>query len=137
MKDMRQRKASNRYAIYLRCSSDDQAQGDYTTIDTQRELNTQHVVTHGGTLVKEYADEGKTGTNLKRPGWRQLLADAQAGLFDVVCVTYMSRLARGKPYHIAEYLLNEAGVQVELVREKFTPDLAGHVNQEMTILMDG
>src|SRR5262245_8922447 len=122
---MRQRKAGNRYAIYLRCSSDDQAQGDFTTIDTQRELNTQHIVAQAGTLVKEYVDEGKTGTNLKRPGWLQLLADAKAGLFDAVCVTYMSRLARGEVYHVAEYLLNEAGVQVELVREKFTPDLAG------------
>lgn len=126
-----------RYAIYLRCSSDDQAQGDFTTIDTQRELNTRHILEQGGTLVKEYSDEGKTGTNLKRPGWNQLLADAQSGLFDAVCVTYMSRLARGEAYHIAEYLLKEAGVRIELVREQFTQDLAGHVNKQMTILMDG
>jgi len=49
----------------------------------------------------------------------------------------MSRLARGEAYHVAEYLLKECGVRVELVREKFTPDLAGHVNKQMTILMDG
>jgi hypothetical protein len=28
-----------RFAVYLRCSSDDQANGDFTTIDTQRKLN--------------------------------------------------------------------------------------------------
>ena len=49
----------------------------------------------------------------------------------------MSRLARGEGYHVAEYLLKEAGVKVDLVREKFTADLAGHVNKQMTILMDG
>src|SRR5579871_1308543 len=126
-----------RYAIYLRCSSDDQAHGDFTTIDTQREINTRHIIQNGGTLAKVYADEGKSGTNLKRPDWQALLRDAEAKLFDKVCVTYMSRLARGEAYHIAEYLLSEMGVEIELVRERFTEDLAGHVNKQMTILMDG
>src|SRR5205085_8113805 len=72
-----------------------------------------------------------------RPGWKQLLADAEAGLFDAVCCTYMSRLACGEAYHVAEYLLKSSGVVVEMVREKFTPDLAGHINKQMTILMDG
>src|SRR4051812_48683854 len=91
-----------RYAIYSRCSSDDQAQGDFTTIETQREINRQHVLNAGGILVREYADEGKSGTNLNRPEWRQLRADAEAGLFDVVVATYMSRIGRGDPYTIAE-----------------------------------
>src|SRR5437870_1246644 len=113
---MKRTSSVTRYAIYLRCSSDDQAQGDFTTIDTQRELNQRHILEHGGTLVNEYTDEGKTGTNLKRTGWQELLRDAQAGMFDVVVVTYMSRLARGEGYHVAEYLLKEAGVRIELVR---------------------
>jgi DNA invertase Pin-like site-specific DNA recombinase len=126
-----------RYAIYLRCSTDDQKHGDFTTIDAQREHNTRHVAQIGGTLVREYADEGRSGTNLKRTGWQALLRDAEEGLFDAVVVTYMSRLARGEAYHVAEYLLKERGVLIELVRERFTPDLAGHVNKQMTILMDG
>lgn len=130
-------KAPRRFAIYLRCSSDDQKHGDYTTIDTQRELNRRCVEGAGGHVVAEYADEGKTGTNLKRPDWKRLLADAQAKQFDAVCVTYMSRLARGEVYHVAEYLLAEADVQIVLVQEHFTPDLAGHVNKQFTILMDG
>jgi hypothetical protein len=35
-------------------------------------------------LVKEYADEGKTGTNLKRSGYEALYRDAQDGKFDAV-----------------------------------------------------
>ena len=116
---------------------DDQAQGDFTTLDTQRELNTQYVVEHGGILAKEYSDEGKTGTNLKRPGLESLARDAREGLFDVVVVTYMRRLARGEAYHVAEFLLKQEKVGIELVREKFTPDLAGHINKQMTVLMDG
>ena len=128
---------TTRYAIYLRCSSDDQAQGDFTTLDTQRELNTQYVVERGGVLIKEYSDEGKTGTNIKRPGFEALTRDAREGLFDVVVVTYMSRLARGEAYHVAEYLLKQEKVGVELVREKFTADLGGHMGKQMTIMMDG
>ncbi len=126
-----------RFATYLRCSTDDQKHGDFTTIDTQRDINAQHIAQRGGIVVKVYADEGRSGTNLKRPEWQALLKDADAGLFDKVCVTYMSRLARGEAYHIAEYLLSERGVQIELVREHFTEDLAGHVNKQMTIMMDG
>lgn len=128
---------SPRYAIYLRCSSDDQKHGDYTTTDTQREIDTRHVTGLGGNVVEEYVDEARSGTNLNRPGWKRLLADAQAGKFEAVCVTYMSRLARGEAYHVAEYLLREAAVEVVLVQENFTPDLAGHVNKQMTIIMDG
>ena len=126
-----------RYVIYLRCSSDDQKQGDFTTIDVQRELNTKRIAELGYSLVKEYADEGKTGTNLRRKGWLQLLADAQAGLFDTVLVTYMSRIGRGDAYTIAEYELNKCGVKVEMVKEAFTQDLSGHINKKMTNMMDG
>ncbi len=131
------RSGPKRYATYLRCSSDDQKHGDFTTIDTQREIDARHVASLGGVLCGEYADEGKSGTNLARKDWKHLLADAQEGRFDAVCVTYMSHLARGEAYHVAEYLLKEAGVEIVLVQEHFTPDLAGHVNKQMTILMDG
>jgi DNA invertase Pin-like site-specific DNA recombinase len=65
-----------RYVLYLRCSSDDQAHGDFTTLDTQREHDTRRVLEQGGEIVGEFVDEGKTGTNLNRAGWKQLLADA-------------------------------------------------------------
>lgn len=126
-----------RHVIYLRCSTDDQSKGDYTTIDTQREINTGHVRAIGGTLIREYADEGKTGTNLKRQGWRNLLRDAADGQFDTVVVTYMSRLARGNAFHVASYLLQECGVKIQLVRETFTNDLAGSIVRDMTIFQDG
>jgi len=125
------------YAIYLRCSTDDQKHGDYTTIDTQREVGTRHVSAQGGVFVKEYADEGKSGTTLSRPGWKVLLAEAQAGAFDTVCVTYMSRLGRGDAAIIAEYLLKEAGVSVVFVHEQYADDEAGFVSKSVDRLVDG
>src|SRR5579862_4944560 len=108
-----------RYATYSRCSSDDQAHKDFSTIQVQTELNEQFVRDAGGTLVAAYKDEGISGTSLKRPGWLSLLADAQAGKFDLVVATYMSRLGRGDTFTVAEYLLKEAGVKVQLVKEQF------------------
>jgi len=130
------RSAPKRFAIYLRCSTDDQKLGDYTTIHTQREINRCHVESLGGQIIGEYADEGKSGTSLNRPEWKRLLSDAQAGKFDAVCITYMSRLGRGNPYVIAEYELQKCRVDVVMVKEKFTDDIAGFVTKSMTTMMD-
>jgi site-specific DNA recombinase len=134
---MKKANTQERYVFYLRCSSDDQKHGDFTTIDTQRDINTEHICKQGGQLVGDYADEGKSGTNLTRPDWKRLLADAQAGKFDVVVVTYMSRLGRGNSFVIAEYELQKCGVKVEMVREQFTDDLAGYIGKTTTNMMDG
>jgi len=107
-----------RYAIYLHCSTDDQKEGDYTPIDTQRDITRRYVeeriAAAGGVgeFVGEYVDEGRTGRNLKRRDWRRLYTDAKARKFDTVVITYMSRLGRGEMYHIAEYLLSEEQVKV-------------------------
>ncbi|MGI4788810.1 MAG: recombinase family protein [Janthinobacterium lividum] len=126
-----------RYAIYLRCSSDDAKHGDFTTTDAQRDLNMRRIAETEGKFAGEYMDEGKTGTNLNRPAWKRLLADAQAGKFDRVCVTYMSRLGRGNAFTIGEHELRKCGVGVELVQEKFTDDLAGYITKQTTVMMDG
>lgn len=41
-----------------------------------------------------YEDIGVSGTDLDRPGLARLLADAEAGRFEMVVVTDMARLAR-------------------------------------------
>jgi site-specific DNA recombinase len=126
-----------RYVNYYRCSSDDNKFQDYSTIESQSDKDTAYVRQKGGIVVAEFKDEGKTGTNLDRKGWKDLLEFAQNGECDRVCITYMSRLARGKDYYIAEYLLRQAGVEVETVEENFADDMAGQIQKEMTILVDG
>ncbi len=126
-----------RYALYLRCSTDEQTEGEFTTLDAQAAQTQRHVLSLGGGVGKTYSDGGKTGTNLKRPGWKALLADAQAGLFDAVCITFYNRLGRGDAATIAEYLLNEAGVSVACVHEQYADDEAGYVNKSVNRLTDG
>ena len=134
---MAKKSGPSRYAIYSRCSSDDQAHKDFSTIDVQDGLNRQYVASQGGTVAVAYKDEGISGTTLKRKGWLLLLADAKAGRFDKVVVTYMSRLGRGDMFTVAEYLLKEVGVTIEMVKEQFSDDMSGHVNKKMTQFVDG
>ena len=105
MRRTRQHKNSGptRYAIYLRCSSDDQAHGDFTTIDSQRDKNTKFVMSKGGIIVKVYIDEGKTGTNLNRPGYRDMLRDANSGQFEVVVTTYGIKRDKNTLPYAAQY----------------------------------
>ena len=133
----RQSNQTKRYAIYARCSSDDQAHKDFSTVDVQIELDGQYIREQAGALAGLYKDEGVSGTTLKRKEFQRLLDDAKAGAFDVVVCTYMSRLGRGEVFTVAEYLLKEAGVKVEMVKEFFTDDMSGHVNKKMTQFVDG
>lgn len=125
------------FASYARCSTDDQAEGDYSTIDAQHALNRERVAALGGEIRHTISDEGRTGTDLKRPGWKQLLELARTKQIDAVIVTYMSRLGRGDAFVVARYLLSESGTGVEMVQEKFTQDLAGRMQQRTQIFLDG
>ena len=126
-----------RYAIYVRCSSDDQKHKDFSTTDVQESLNRNYVQAKGGIVACLYKDEAVSGTTLNRKGYMQLLADAQAKKFNAVIVTYMSRLGRGRSFVIAEYELEKCGVKVEMVKEQFTDDIGGYMGKNMTNVMDG
>jgi DNA invertase Pin-like site-specific DNA recombinase len=127
-----------RYARYLRCSTDEQADRDYSTTDVQDALTLKYVRERGGINAGLYVDDGYSGTTLKRPGLKRLLAEAEEGKFDVVVVTYLSRLGRGEAGTAAEWNLREEhGVTVEYIKENFTDDAQGRLNKAATRFMDG
>ena len=126
-----------RYAAYLRCSTDEQAEKEFSTIDVQRTLTSEYIRERGGVESGVFSDEGVSGTKAKRPGILQLLVAAKARAFDVVVVTFMSRLGRGDAYTIIEWQLLQFGVKVEIVREKFTDDLSGYTAKKVTQLFNG
>ncbi len=45
-------------------------------------------------LTKKYCDNGLTGTNFERPGFKQLLSDVQAGKINCIVVKNLSRFDR-------------------------------------------
>lgn len=134
---MKRISSPQRAAIYLRVSTDDQASGTNTSIDAQRAACRRFAAEQGLTVLMELSDEGKTGTNLERDGWRALLSAATAHLIDAVVVLSVSRLARGEVYHLAKAQLTRHKVSILSVTETFTDDLSGYMNEGLTALVNG
>ena len=91
---------------YLRLSVD----SDYTGSDSlqnQRKLAQEYVRGCPDlNIVREYVDDGKTGTDFSRPAFTRMIADLKSGIINCVLVKDLSRFGR-------EYI--EAGNYIEKV----------------------
>ncbi|MFT8888815.1 MAG: recombinase family protein [Ethanoligenens sp.] len=80
-------------AAYCRVSTDKADQ--LNSLETQKRFFTEYTEKSGHTLVRLYADEGISGTKIKkRMEFQRLMHDAETGLFDMVVVKDISRFAR-------------------------------------------
>ena len=128
-----------RVAIYIRVSSDKQAdEGD--SIPAQRKALTEHVARHGNmVLVGEYMDDGISGTKYsQRDELQRMITDVQAGKIDLILVTKMDRLFRSiRWYTYTLEILQKHGVEVNAIWEPNydtnTPQGRFIANQMMSI----
>lgn len=81
-------------ALYERLSRDDDQQGDSNSIVNQKSYLTTYAADHGFAHCRHYTDDGFSGGNFERPGWKQLIADIDAGLVGVVIAKDLSRVGR-------------------------------------------
>lgn len=66
-----------RAAAYLRLSIEDGDKAESNSIGNQRELIRDFAAERPGLhLVEEYADDGYTGTNFERPGFKRMMEDS-------------------------------------------------------------
>ena len=80
---------------YYRLSKDDGDKGESNSIINQRKLIHEFVSASGDiTLAGEKQDDGYTGTNFDRPGFKELLRMLEEGKADCVIVKDLSRLGR-------------------------------------------
>jgi len=80
-------------AAYCRVSTEKDEQLD--SLEHQKEFFEEYATKNGHELVRLYADEGISGTSLKkRDEFIRLMRDARLGLFNMVVVKDVSRLAR-------------------------------------------
>lgn len=80
--------------LYLRLSQEDAQQGESVSIGTQRAILTEYCQTHGYRIHKVYIDDGYSGMNFDRPGFRELLEDVERGTINMVITKDLSRLGR-------------------------------------------
>ncbi len=87
-----------RCAIYTRKSSEEGLEQEFNSLHAQREACEAYIASQrseGWVLVRDqYDDGGISGGTLERPGLKQLLADIEDGLIDVVVVYKIDRLSR-------------------------------------------
>ena len=81
-------------ALYECLSRDDDQQGDSNSIVNQKSYLTTYAADHGFAHCRHYTDDGFSGGNFERPGWKQLIADIDAGLVGVVIAKDLSRVGR-------------------------------------------
>lgn len=82
-------------ALYARLSHEDGDKEESNSIGSQREMIRDFVRRRTDlTIVQEYVDDGYSGVNFERPGFRSMMADAQAGTVDCIICKDLSRFAR-------------------------------------------
>ena len=92
--------------IYARFSAEDnEDNGGARSIENQITLLSEYAHKNNFKIVKTYADYGKTGTNMNRPGLKELYKDMYEGLFDTIIVKDLSRFSRNY-IEAGEYLEN-------------------------------
>src|SRR3974377_836505 len=85
-----------RAALYARVSSDTkQKEG---TIESQLVELKRQITAAGHVLVKEYIDDGYSGTLLDRPALNQMRADLKTDLFHTIYFLAADRIAREVEY---------------------------------------
>ena len=81
-------------ALYERLSRDDEQEGESNSITNQKRQLESYAGEHGFTNCKHYTDDGFSGGNFERPGWKQLVADIDAGKVGTVIAKDLSRVGR-------------------------------------------
>lgn len=82
-------------AEYVRISREDGDKLESDSIESQRILINQYAENHKEIkIVEEYKDDGYTGTNFERPGFKKMIKDIESGLINCVIVKDLSRFGR-------------------------------------------
>ena len=90
-----QKTKSFRVGLYMRLSREDGDKEESSSVTNQREILKRYCQEQENFfIVIEYVDDGYTGTNFDRPGFKQMIEDIEAGIIDTVITKDLSRLGR-------------------------------------------
>ena len=80
--------------LYIRLSREDGDKQESESIGNQRKILQRYVKENNLCLVKEYVDDGISGTTFDRPSFNELLQDIENKTIDMVITKDLSRLGR-------------------------------------------
>lgn len=121
-----------RYIIYTRCSTDDQAVGDFTTLDAQAHYCKNLIDAFGYEMANfgkagVIYDDGFSGKDLNRPGIQSVLQDVHSGKksFDGIIFLRLDRLTRNtRDLYTLIDLFREKEIDFVSVRENLDSSTA-------------
>ncbi len=95
-------------AKYMRLSRDDGDDRESESIENQRDILNNYIDKHQELeSVEEYIDDGYTGTNFNRPGFKQMIQDIEKGKINCIITKDLSRFGRDHidtGYYLERYL---------------------------------
>ncbi len=114
-------------AAYIRLSIEDSGKPGSDTIEGQKALIVTYIENQPDLkLVEVYCDNGRTGTNFKRPDFERMMEDVRVGKINCIVVKDLSRF--GRNYHeTSNYLLRIfpfLGVRFVAVNDNFDTETA-------------
>lgn len=80
--------------MYIRLSREDGDKQESESISNQRKILQRYIKENDLTLIKEYIDDGVSGTTFNRPGFNELLQDIENKSINMVITKDLSRLGR-------------------------------------------
>ncbi len=100
-------------ALYERLSRDDELQGDSNSIIHQKQMLEEYALKNGFEGFAHFTDDGYSGGNFDRPGWKRLITEVEAGKVGTVIVKDMSRVGRDylQVGFYTEVMFREKGVR--------------------------
>lgn len=114
-----------RVAIYLRVSTDDQA--DKYGLPAQLRACREYAATRGWSIIAEISDEGVSGVILERPGLDRVRNMAREKAIDVVLMYDADRLSRELAHLLILKPEIEKNCQLEFVAAKFEDSPSGRM----------
>ena len=118
-----------RVVLYLRLSSDD---GDSRESDS---ISNQRILTRGYldgksefVIVREFVDDGFTGTNFDRPDFQEMMRYLEEGKADCIVCKDLSRFGRdfSGVLQYVERILPQMGVRLILVNDNYDSNFPNH-----------
>ena len=97
-----------RVAKYIRLSREDGDDRESESVENQRDIIDNYIQGHNELVeVGEYVDDGYTGTNFNRPGFKKMLEDIKNEKIDCIITKDLSRFGRDHidtGYYLERYL---------------------------------
>ena len=112
-------------ALYERLSRDDDVAGDSNSILNQKRYLESYAQQRGYTNIVHYTDDGWSGGNFERPGWKKLVADIEAGRVAHLLCKDMSRIGRNylQTGFYTEVMFRQYGVHFVAVANNIDSDI--------------